>query len=247
MKTIKAFAMVLTLSLFLQACNDDNGSETVISTDEAADEISMSLTTDVTDLASDLVVISDDAKNGRNSSGKVAACGVPYDTTFTKSFTGQFISYNYAVSYGYTLSCSNGAPGSLTYIFSSDGERSTARLSSMGESEGTFTAGGFEVSKANYTLNGSFYRIHSLSQKSGAQRIFNSESEGSLTNLLVNKSTKKIEGGSATFSVTGQSSGGSTYEFTASVTFNGDGTATATINGVVYLINLTTGEVTKQP
>jgi hypothetical protein len=177
----------------------------------------------------------------------VKTCGVSYDTAFARSYNGPFISYNYDVSYGYTLSCTgSGMPSSLAYTFSSDGQRSTARLSSTGKSTGSLTASGFEVTAKSYALNGSFSRTHTLTQKTGAQKVFNSESEVSLTGLSVNKSTQKIESGSALFTVTGQSSAGSSYEFTASVVFNGNGTATATIKSGVYLINLATGEVTKQ-
>jgi hypothetical protein len=247
--TVKALVMLIMVGLFTQACNDDDETTSAgITTDEAADEVGLTISTDVADLASDLSVVADDAENGRAASnGRTASCGVQYDTTFTRAYTGVFISYDYVISYGYMLSCTpNNVPSLLEYTFSSDGQRSTARLSSTGESTGSLTASGLEFSENAYTLNGTFGRSHTLSQNAGAQRVFNSESEVSVTDLVVNKATQRIESGSASFTVSGQGSGGASYSFTATVTFNGNGTATATIQSVVYLIDIATGEVTRQ-
>ncbi len=52
-----------------------------------------------------------------------------------------------------------------------------------------------------------------------------------LTNLMVNKSTYVITGGTATAQVTVTNGSGSTKTVSGNLTFNGDGTVTVVING----------------
>lgn len=247
-KLIKSFVVTLSLGLVVAACSDEKVSPSqAISNDEAADDVALTLTTDVADLASDLFIIADDAENGRvSSSGTIAACGVTKDTTFIKFYDGSFVSFNYTTSYEYELDCNSiGVPTTLAYTFISDGERSSRRLTSEGVSSGSLSATGLELSASSYTLNGSFSRDHSFAFTSNPQRFLTSISNVDLSNLLVSKSTGKIEGGFASFLIVGES-GVDTYEYTAEVTFNGDVTATVSIDNGVYTVNLATGEVTKQ-
>jgi hypothetical protein len=54
----------------------------------------------------------------------------------------------------------------------------------------------------------------------------------------ISKSTYEIIAGEGTVTVTGENSGGNSFSFTGSIVFNGDGTATLTLNGTEYTINL---------
>lgn len=246
--TTKTWVLALCLTMLTFACSDDETSEPVITDDEAAEEIAASLSTEVTVFASDVVVAADDAENGRAlSSGKTAACNVPYSATFTDAFAGTNVSYTYTIEYDYTLSCTNaGIPTTLSYGFSSNTTYSGPRLSSEGDSEGSLIVTGFELSATQYSMNGSFERAGSITQKARQLKTFVSTSDFTLTNLTVDKTTTMIKGGTGTVALNGTSSTGETYAVDASIVFNGDGTATVTIQGSVYEVSLPTGEVVLQ-
>jgi hypothetical protein len=250
MKTvIRTFSLSLILCFAAMACSKNNEPATTqgISSDEAADEVGATLSTDVSNSATDLVPLAKRAGGRVSTNGRIDGCGVSYDTTINRSYTGAYLSYSYTMGYSYSLSCTTGGiPSALNYTLTNSGTRSGIRLESQGSSTGSLSAAGFEISKSVYTVNGSITRSHTSTQKSGAQKTFTSQSQSDLTNLVVDKSTKKILSGTATVTASGTSSGGGNYNYSATVTFNGDGTANYTINSSAYVVNLTTGQVTKK-
>lgn len=251
MKTsIKPTSLALIFVFALSSCNkEDNPSPNqAISNDESADEVAGFISSDVSTTSSDLDFLIKDAQNGRlATNGRTEACGVSYDTIINRSFSGTYLTFNYTLQYGYNLSCTNvGVPSTLTYTVNSSGSRSGNRLTSQGTSVGALSAAGFEVSKSSYSVNGTFNRTHAVTQKNGAQKTFNSQLETTLSNLSVNKSTKVIQGGTASITASGTSSSGGSYTYTALVVFNGDGTADVTINSSAYQVNTKTGQVTKK-
>jgi hypothetical protein len=251
MKTsIKTNGLTLILAFALFSCDQENNPSPnqAITNDEAAEEVAGFLSTDVSGSSADLPDLAKDAQNGRlAANGRTAACGIAYDTMINRSFSGTYLSFNYSLEYIYNLSCTNaGVPSTLSYSITTNGVRSGNRLESQGTSNGTLSAAGFEISQSSYTVNGSFNRTHTVTQKSASNKTFNSQLETTLSDLSVNKSTKIIEGGTASISASGTSSSGGSYTYTASVVFNGDGTANVAVNSDAYLVNTKTGQVSKE-
>lgn len=176
MKTIiKTTSLALVFATFLFSCNDENNvpSSRAISNDESAEEVAGFLASDVTTAGTDLDFLVDDAQNGRiATNGKTKACGIAYDTTINRSFSGTYLTFNYTLQYGYSLACTNaGIPSTLSYSINASGSRSGNRLSSEGTSEGVLAASGFEVSQSSYLVNGTFSRTHTVLQKAAAQKL----------------------------------------------------------------------------
>ena len=78
------------------------------------------------------------------------------------------------------------------------------------------------------------------------QNSFTSTINYALSNLIVDKRSHVIQSGTATLTVSGAGSAGRSFAFTATVAFNGNGSATLTINGKRFSVNLTLGEATAQ-
>jgi hypothetical protein len=62
-----------------------------------------------------------------------------------------------------------------------------------------------------------------------------------LNKLTFNKATRKTASGNTTIAVSGNVSNQGTFSYNGTLVFNGDGTATLTLNSVTYTINLNTG------
>ena len=97
---------------------------------------------------------------------------------------------------------------------------------------------GLQPQSASYTLNGAFTRTGSHTSKVRNQNTFDTNVSINITSVTVDKSTMKITGGTGTADVTCEVSNGNSYSFTGSLVFNGNGTATLTINGTDYTITL---------
>ncbi|MEP4531964.1 MAG: hypothetical protein ABJ004_02685 [Cyclobacteriaceae bacterium] len=244
MKSTRQLLLLFLFGFLISCSGDDEVTQAGVSNAEAAEEIGATLATDILDMTLDIETLSEDAENGRvEAGGRTAGCGTSYDTTFTKTYVGVYISGEQTVTYGYELTCDGVIPSQLDATFSSTGTRSTARLASSASTTGIMTTTGIEPSNAAYTLNSSMTRNASVE---GSEKSYSSLSNITLTDLIITKSTMIIASGSATYSYSGSTSEGKSYSYTASVTFNGDGTATIIFNdNTSFLVDLETGEVTQ--
>lgn len=244
---MKSTRQLLLLSLFgfLISCSgDDEATQSDVTNAEAAEEIGATLAADVVNLTMDIETLSEDAENGRAAAdGRIEGCGVSYDTTINKTYTGVYITGEHTVTYGYELTCDGVIPSQLDATFTSTGTRSTARLTSSASTTGTMTTTGIEPSNEAYTLNSSMTRNASVE---GSEKSYSSLSNITLTDLIITKSTMMIASGSATYTYSGTTGEGKSYSYTASITFNGDETATIVFNdNSSFLVDLETGQITE--
>jgi hypothetical protein len=90
-------------------------------------------------------------------------------------------------------------------------------------------------------VNGEYKRAGSFQSKIGNKASGNSSVDITVTNLTITKSNRKIASGSGTIAITGTGPKGGTFSYTGTIVFNGDETATLTINSNAYTVNLITG------
>lgn len=166
------------------------------------------------------------------------SCGQTADTTFSRSLSNTRITADYSASVNWTLQCNQfNVPQSIAMNLQSSGNYTTPRVSSNDSGTGSLTVSNL-VTGPNFLINGSCTRNGSqtrlLRNGNGATTTVTI----SLSNVAVSKTTRKIQSGSAEVIINGQGSGGQTVDSTGSIVFNGDGTATLTINGQTYTITL---------
>jgi len=111
-------------------------------------------------------------------------------------------------------------------------------MSSDDSSSSNWTVSGLGASSANAVFAGSYNRIGSQVSKVRNHNTFTSTLHYTLTNINVSKTDHHIVSGTASLTFDGQSTSGNTWTYNGSVTFNGNGTATLSINGNTYTINL---------
>jgi hypothetical protein len=237
------FLGVLIALHLLTACSNEE--ETVpltgLTSEEAAEQVSSIITSDINGLVQDTDLLINDAES-RAPSGRTEACDLSYDTTVVFNYEGPSIQFEYTFSYNYRLNCNQVIPEELIVEFTSTGEYNGPRLNTSGSSTGNVITS-INLGSANYELNGMFNRNGVITQKQREMNFFNSESEVVVNNLLVDKTTYEVVSGIVNITASGSSSNGA-YQFNANVEFKGGGVAIATIGEDQYEIDINTGDIT---
>lgn len=231
--------MLLLLALGFTAC-DKNGDEdiNVIVPEEAAAVVESALlsgTAGVTDEVSDAALVAD-----RYSGEEFASidCGETFDSTITRSINKPRVTANYTSIGSWTVNCNNFMiPTSLDFGWNADSDCETERLVSEGNSVSSWTIGNLTAGSA-WLIDGTYNSSGNQTSKVRNQTSFTSDLAITVSNLAVNKDSRKIDSGSGDFTLTGIGSGGSSFEFTGSITFHGNGMATITINGETFEVDL---------
>lgn len=239
------------------SCKKDNStsSNSSVTTDQAADIAAGSLAENSNGFAS---VTDDIAVNAQgissvnsnvtvNSTQATASvhqqCGTTVTDSLTRNITADSVTINYLFKYSHTLNCNaNNEPDnmmdSLTYSGSFDGPR----LSSTNSGSAKAKIAGLTSAATHFVVNGEFKRDGSFQSKVGNKASGNSHIDIVGTNIILSKPGRKIIGGTATITITGTGPKGNSFNYTGTIVFNGDNTATLTITGgASYTINLLTG------
>ncbi len=162
----------------------------------------------------------------------LGSCGVPGDTTFSKSKAGA-VSYNYTFDLGWIVNCNAlNIPQNATATLKGNGTFGTARWDGSTQGSGTLTFTGLALSAPAYIASGSYSTTGNLA---GDFRKIDPSitcvTDLTLTNLTISKTTFVITGGTGTLKITATSANGQTQTFNGTLVFNADGTVTVTVNG----------------
>lgn len=253
MKNIRLLSGVLLLAV-ASACNkydhdyrrpDDNGMQS--SGGNAATIMGSSLAKDANGIVN---LVADVTLNAQSMVSAHSACGsIKSDSTNKQSAAGASTTYNYVTKSNLTVLCnsSNQADSALN-VATYTGTFSNASLTSSNSGSSTFNIGGILAAATNYTVDGEYKRTGNYQYNTGAKNTTTSSTDIVLNKLLVSKPYRGIVGGTATFTITGTNSTGTTasgnYSYTGTLTFNNTNYAQLTLNGTSYKVNLVTGAVT---
>ncbi len=218
---------------------------TDITTTEAANLIAGTLSTNANGF---ITATTDITLNSQLIFDTNIGCGATkaYTATHTNP-SGSVYIYSNTYSYNYTLNCNtNNLPDNVTGSASDNGSFDGPNLSSTNSGTATFRVAGLSPTSLVYVINGEYKRTGSFTSKVDSKSTGTSTVDIIVSNLTINKLTKVIVSGTATVTVTGTTAKGTAINFNGNLTFTGDGNATATVNGTVYIVNLLTGEITKK-
>jgi hypothetical protein len=169
------------------------------------------------------------------------SCGDKKDTTISYSSPTSVVPYYaYSLGWNYQLNCDGAVPNSFVFGFTGSSSYTGALMQSADNSTGSLTLTGLQLTSSNYTLNTSYERSGKQTSKVGNQKTFTSDYKMTSTNILISKSSQQIVSGTATVTITGMSSTGSSFSFGGTITFLGNKKATLVLNsGTVYNIQWT--------
>lgn len=257
MKTFR-LSLVLLLMVGAFSCKKDNStaSSTTVTTDQAADLAAGSLAENSGGLATvtDDITVNAQTLNSVNtghltinSTGQAVSsvhltCGTTLSDSVTRALTLDSVTINYFFKYSHTLNCNTSSqPDNIINALTYSGSFNGPRLSSTNSGSATVTVAGLEQDSTNFVVNGEYKRAGTFQSKVGNKASGNSNVDIVVTNLILNKPNRKIISGNGTIAITGTGPRGANFSFTGTIVFNGDETATLTINGTVYTVNLITG------
>lgn len=169
-------------------------------------------------------------------------CGMTRsDTISRQNSRDSAFSYSFHLTYNFMVDCNNNVPDSLSSNLTWNGSFTGPNWSNSNSGSSIFGVGGLLPTDTAYVVNGQFKRSGSFNSKTDTAKNGNNSVNIAVSNLLVKKHSRMIEGGTATFSIAGTTPKKGSFSFTGTIVFNADGTATVTINGTVYTVNLSEG------
>jgi hypothetical protein len=179
------------------------------------------------------------AEDAVNLAGGLMLKSALYDSSFTvTSVPGAMISFSYQVhySYGYLN------PNNFEMSYDATGSYNSPNVSAGVTADGTMNITGLLTGDA-YIVNGQSGREGTFVMKIGNQNSINGTVTTTLTNFRFSKSTGLPESGTATIAVSGSTNAGRNFGFTGTLVYTGNYTATLTITGKTFYLNVVTGVV----
>ena len=164
------------------------------------------------------------------------SCGVPGDTSINKVKTTGVATYDYTFGLDWLVTCSNlNVPQSANVSIAGNGDFTSPHWLGSEATIGDLTFTGLSPQEASYVVNGSYDLTGNLT---GSLRkvspSFDCVVALELTNLILDKTTYKITGGSGIATVTVSTANGQTQTLDGTLVFNGNGSATVEVNGHVH-------------
>ena len=227
----KTYGSVFVLTtLLLVSCKKN---EEEITTDDAADVVSYAIESSSGGVSDQLKDCSEEAEVQLATLN----CGETFDTVVSHSYNGA-VTGNYTTQRHYTLNCDAGVISSLTCTGSYSGNYDAPRMSSSNSGGINWVLTGLDVSSSEYSFNGSLNRSGTHTSKVRNKYTFNTSLSITSSNVMIDKTTHKIVSGSGSVTLTCDVVDGGSYDFSGSIVYHANETATLTINGNTYTITL---------
>ncbi len=222
----------------LTACEQNEDDSASLSNEEVAIVIQGALATGTQGVSAEVSDVIGLSQQYAQKSLTNEYCGQSFDSTVVRSINKPSVTASYTKTWYWKLNCNNlRVPTSLDFEGTSNGVYETARMTSDDNASTDWTISNLITGSA-YTLNGTYVRDGSQTSQVRNRNSFTSQVNINIQSLNVNKNTLLIDSGTATFTLTGSGSNGQTFSYQGSIVFNGNGTATITINGETFEVDL---------
>ncbi|MEO8887148.1 MAG: hypothetical protein ABI367_13875 [Mucilaginibacter sp.] len=179
---------------------------------------------------------------------KNLACGQSVtDSIIRKSSPGALASYYYKLKYTDLLTCNTSSqPDNLTNTLSYKGNFNGPRLTFTNSGTTNYKIAGLTPTATVHVFNGDYRASGSFKFKSDTTNRGNVSLMLIVKNLTISKATQTITGGTATVIITGTSTKKSAFTYNGTLNFNNAFSASLSLNGIDYIIDLITGEISKK-
>ena len=232
MNWLKYGFAVFLLTVVAVACIED--AENLIEDDDIADLLENALTSKSGGFDSQLEDMLYLVENYQDQ------CGQSIDSTFEKGrVLGSIATFNYTYTWAGTVNCDdNNIPQNIDFTYSTVGTYSVPNMSSTDEGNYNINVSGLLPTNTHYNLAGTYTRVGTQTAKLRNELSFTATIGVSLTQMSIEKASKNISSGSATFTVTGETSGGAAISKDGTISYNNDNTVTINLNNKEYTFDL---------
>ncbi|GJM33037.1 MAG: hypothetical protein DHS20C18_20380 [Saprospiraceae bacterium] len=229
------FMVLLTVGI-LSACNKEEEQIATVTEEDAVEVVENALKVE----SEGLVVEVEDAAlvTEEYVEKTLPPCGASFDSTVVRNISNAYITADYTSNWNWTIICNNqNIPATLNFNRTTQGQYETTRLLSDDSAAGGWTIDNIILGDT-YVINGVYSRQGNQESKVRNRLTFTSSVEFDLSDLVVDKDIYRILSGTATFTISGTSSGGGSFQYSGEIIFLGDGMATITLNGHTYTVDL---------
>ena len=219
--------------VFLSSCKKE---EEVLTDQESSDLIEASISEQDAGAMSDYKIAADIAMT--EYAVYEFNCSYTGDTTYSTVLSTGIRTYSMSSTLTWNVNCSGGTVNAITFDLTNTGTYTGPRLSREGTTTASLTLTNLSSTSSTLTGNGNINYTGSADYEGKkTSKTVETTLAMTLSDLVINKTTYEIEGGTASITITA-SSGGNSITKTASITFAGGGSATITINGNSYTISI---------
>jgi len=239
------WSMLFLSGILLASCNKDSETTSTSTTDEVADIIATSVSSDNSGLTDEMQTTVSFVSSTASAGLKSTSLDTLYskDSTFAReSQNGAVRSYQYTyrIQYGYIYSLN--APDTLYYLCDASGEFDGPKMGCSETRQSSWRVTGFEEASSEYQLNGTTSRSGNSQSKVRNKIQATTTSTITMNNVVCDKSTLMVKSGTLDWEISGTVNGES-FSYMAQITYQGNGNAQLSMNGKIYNLNLSTGEV----
>lgn len=244
------FVLLLGATPLVTGCSNSVDSATATTEEDAADIVAASLgnsaaTYGFSAQAADAATVANGEAITSSSGAKGNATLA--ETTVTKVDNTAPYTYNYTFKFTETITNDS----LKSFVYKMNGVYDAPRMSSNDSANANWTvlsSNGNGPTGGTATVNGTYNRDGSQTSKVRNKNIFTSKIILTTTNLVVDKATKVILGGTASLTVTGNNTNGNSFSYAGSITFNGNGQATLQFaNSRQFAIDISKAEANIKP
>lgn len=227
--------MTLMTLAFTSCSKDDDsagGDQTSITEEEAAEAITMSVSPE----SGGMVEITQEAiytleeDNSESAKAEDYECGVEYGSAYNISGQSGSISYNASLVWSWIVACGTGViPSAVDFELTGTSSYSGPRISSDASTSATINIQNLDEGQSSYLVNESFTVTGDMESNVSTINSFDSTIEYTTSDLTVLKSNYNIASGTVYASFVGKASNGNSYDYSGTLVFNGNQTATLTM------------------
>jgi hypothetical protein len=235
--------LAVTLSLIFFGCKKEKVVKaTNINNAQAAYMVSTALSINANGFATiknDIVIYA----KALVSAGK--GCGVVDSFAVARQETAaSTINYNYALGYYYTVNCNNTVADNLTSHIVYNGSFDASNLAEVNKISSDMNLSALSGTGTTYSLNGNYQSDGTFNTYDETQLSGNNDINIDIKDMVITKANRNIVSGTANVSVSGTVKNKNSFMYNGTVVFNGASSATLTLEGVSYSVNLITAEIT---
>lgn len=225
---------VLTLTFASCSKDDDSndGPETSITEEEAAEAIAMAVSPESGGMVeqTNQAIYTLEEDNSTANKAEDYECGVEYGSSYNISGQSTNVDYSASLTWNWIVDCGTGTlPVTVDFDLTGTSSYNGPRISSEATIGADITIENLSDGESSYVVNETFSMTGFQESFVNNENAFTSTIEFATTDLTILKANYNVVSGTVYASFEGKASNGNTYDYSGTLVFTGNQTATLTM------------------